>query len=231
MTYGLQITTNSGELLVSDTGKTLHFIGFAAKDASFVHDVQVQYNISSPGRRPLVLVRGLAVGDTIAVLSTLDLGNGSWGIRVAGTARNLVQVLCYTHLVLDEPLQPYGLRVLDKNGEVTFDSSRCPFWISEVFAHTQSTTDALISESGRTWAYTYNSPAVMAYACRSMTVRPERYSSSTTTVLVLGIKRTSTGHQLYWCYSHLGTSTSPEDEPTYNSIDTAIIVSETAGVT
>ena len=216
MSYGYENLTDSGALLATADAKCMHFLGVASL-TSTVSTFVTQYQITSP-MRPLVFAR-MAVNDALCIYRVTAQANSVWAIDVIGPQRATAQLLCFSALSTEPPAESYGLRLLMPDGQVAFDSTRKPLWLSELFTQYGATlTPATMAQ---TWARSYNLPALTVYAVAQATPGPGGG------IYMLGIKRSTTGHQYVWCTVSSGTGT----PTTANFCNNTVFLIESLGLT
>lgn len=219
MSSGFEGYTDSGALLYSTAGKSLHFIGTAAL-VSGTSQV-ARYTIQS-ARYPLVLAR-MTVGETLCIYNVFNEGGSTWYIDVAGPSARGATLLCYGELMYESPRGPFGLRALTDEGEVSFDTTRNPLWLSEV--HTQYGETLTVANMGVTHSRTCTAPALSVYAAAQST--PGMGGSGGT--YMLGVTRVQGGHTYAWTTLVVGAEPRPPGA-TASRVNHAVFVVESAGV-
>jgi len=215
MTYGLQIETDAGKLLISGDAKCMHYLGTASVNSDPSALIR-RYQISASSR-PLIFAK-IAVGETVCVYNVVDAGGGVWTFDVVGTARLSGTFYCFAALTTESPLDAYGLRTYLSTGQVAFCSTRKPLWLSEVFTFTGASLSP--STMTATYAQSYAAVGMTAYATAQST--PGQGGG----VYYLGVQRTSTGHIHAWCTVTSGTGT----PTTALNVNAAVFVIETNGL-
>ncbi|KQW02208.1 hypothetical protein [Rhizobacter sp. Root1221] len=221
MTFGLQGFTEGGALLYSTEGKSLHFLGVAAYSSS-PSTLMARYAIQS-ATYPVVLAR-MAVGDTLCIQNVSNGGGNTWYIDVLGPQRMGAVLLCYGALTNEPSLGSFGLRALTSSGEVSFDSTRNPLWLSEV--HTQYGESLAVANMSAAYARSYMSPACSVYAAAQHAPGPGAAGG----IFMLGIKRVAGGHTYAWTTAYAGT-TGGSPSSTAFRVNNAVFVIESSGLT
>lgn len=238
MSFGLQVTTDSGEWVVNEQVPALHYLGqavFVGAVGDGVAGEQIgKYRITSSAA-PFVLLR-MAVNSAASSGRVVNVGTNLWEIDVFGDPS---AVLCYGPLGSAAPQEPWGLRVWDAAGNVTFDTTRFPLWVSEVFSLTGSSgtfPNAAPFPAGITLARSYTAPAIAAYSAgsyfRSIGAAGNP-GSITNDIRRLGWQRTATGYVPVWLYTALGTysiTTVSYDHYSSGIAGHSILVAETTGL-
>jgi hypothetical protein len=219
MSEGFEGYTDHGSLLYSMAGKNLHFIGMASLVSGGAQTAR--FTIQST-RYPLVLARML-VGETLCVYNVFNEGGTTWFIDVAGPSARGANLLCYGELTYEFPRGPFGLRTLTDNGEVSFDTTRNPLWLSEV--HTQYGETMTVANMGVTHSRTYTAPALSVYAAAQST--PGVGASGG--IYMLGITRVQGGHSYSWTTAFPGAEPRPPGA-TASRVNHAVFVIESLGV-
>lgn len=219
MSAGLEGYTDSGALLYSTAGKNLHFIGLATFVS--VTATVARFSIESNGY-PLVMAR-LSVNETLCVTDVFNVGGKVWHINVTGPSARGANLLCYGELTYESSRGPFGLRTLADNGEVSFDSTWNPLWLSEV--HTRYGESLTVANMGATHSRSYSMPAMSVYAAAQST--PGMGGSGG--IYMLGITRTQLGHTYAWTTVSVGAEPRPPGT-TASRVNHAVFVIESSGV-
>jgi len=217
MSSGFEGYTDNGALLYSTAGKSLHFIGTAALVSGA--EQTARFTIQSP-RYPLVLAR-MMVGETLCVYNVFNEGGATWYIDVAGPSARGATLLCYGELVYESPRGPFGLRTMADTGEVSFDTTRNPLWLSEV--HTQYGETLTVANMGVTHSRTYTAPALSVYAAAQST--PGMGGG----IHMLGVTRVQGGHAYAWTTLFVGAEPRPPGA-TASRVNHAVFVIESRGI-
>lgn len=219
MSFGLQGFTDAGKLLYTTEGRCLHFLGVASYSGAHTAYI-ARYTITSPAY-PLVLAK-MGIGDLLCVASVTNAGGNTWNIDVTGPTRGGAVLLCYGPLTTEGSLGTFGLRTLTATGQVSFDSTRNPLWLSEVF--TQYGETLTISNMVVNYAKSYVNPACSVYAAAQVTPGPG------SGIYYLGVKRTSTGHLFEWTTYAPRTTGTGQAGTTASRVNNAVFVIESAGL-
>lgn len=212
MSFGSENYTTDGSLLTSSLGKNLHYVGTATLTTTTT--TQASYAIVSVNE-PMVFAR-IPVNSTVCI--SMPTGTSpNWTFNATGTGRLSSTFICFAALSTESALSTYGMRILTDTGEVSFDSSRFPLWISEIF----TVNSASIAKTATQVAYanTYVTPAVTAPASAQATPGPGGG------IYILGVKAVTGGHVLEWCTVQSGTGSPPT---TLTNIDTTNVVIESS---
>lgn len=144
MSFGISVTTDNGDLQVSDSYPTLHFIGRAtlvtAASSSGTNSTGKRYYPSTwritgyAGITPLPFVR--TASGVPASINGVVWNGSAWDITVWGFS--VTEVLVFSKLPAMGPAETFGLQVLNESGVPMFDSTRKPLWVRHLVPNAPS---------------------------------------------------------------------------------------------
>jgi hypothetical protein len=132
MSYGTQVFSADGSLLVSEQGRCLHYIGQATYVGTFTlgtgGGTGYIYEINSAAGSPLPFLRRVPGSAETSGVKRVYLHSGTvYRIEVLASANGSTQgVFCFGGLASTAPAESYGHQVFSSTGICLFDSTRKP---------------------------------------------------------------------------------------------------------
>ena len=155
MSFGISVTTDNGDLQISESYPALHFLGRAtlvtAASSSGSNSTGKHYYPSTwritgyAGVTPLPFVR--TASGVPASINGVVWNGSAWDITVWGFS--VTEVLVFSKLPTIAPAENFGLQVLNEAGATMFDSTRKPLWLRHLIAHAPAVFST-VGASGRT---------------------------------------------------------------------------------